>query len=219
MHIDYFFTWISCWLNLFFLRKLVTSSIYNISVTKISVGGTDADLEFTAVFDSGTSFTYLNDPAYSLISESVSSFSNLPLYLLEFKVLLFAYLLLMVFLQFNNLVTEKRHSSTSNIPFEYCYDIRSIICSEKPPLCACVFFSSLITDFNFECSPNQTEMRIPAVNLVMKGGSYFNTTDPIVIIELQVTCCLQCSGIFLLPLGLHLTFILAICRMMHLYIV
>ena len=37
------------------------------------VGGTSADLNFDAIFDSGTSFTYLNDPAYTFISESVSS--------------------------------------------------------------------------------------------------------------------------------------------------
>jgi hypothetical protein len=45
---------------------------YNITVTKISVGGNTGDLEFDAVFDSGTSFTYLTDAAYTLISESVS---------------------------------------------------------------------------------------------------------------------------------------------------
>ncbi|KAK9037936.1 hypothetical protein V6N11_022834 [Hibiscus sabdariffa] len=43
---------------------------YNVSVTQIKVGGNAGDLEFNAIFDSGTSFTYLNDPAYTLISES-----------------------------------------------------------------------------------------------------------------------------------------------------
>ncbi|MBA0734903.1 hypothetical protein Gogos_018792, partial [Gossypium gossypioides] len=43
---------------------------YNISITQISVGGKTGDLEFDAIFDSGTSFTYLNDPAYTLISET-----------------------------------------------------------------------------------------------------------------------------------------------------
>jgi len=50
----------------------LTSPTYNITVTKISVGGNTGDLEFDAVFDSGTSFTYLTDAAYTLISESVS---------------------------------------------------------------------------------------------------------------------------------------------------
>jgi hypothetical protein len=31
------------------------------------------DVEFTALFDSGTSFTYMVDPAYSRVSEKVSA--------------------------------------------------------------------------------------------------------------------------------------------------
>lgn len=48
------------------------SPTYNISMTRISVGEKAADLDLFAIFDSGTSFTYLSDPAYTLISESVS---------------------------------------------------------------------------------------------------------------------------------------------------
>ncbi|KAJ0040225.1 hypothetical protein Pint_28568 [Pistacia integerrima] len=44
---------------------------YFVTITKIDVGGSASDLEFTAVFDSGTSFTYLNDPVYTQISETV----------------------------------------------------------------------------------------------------------------------------------------------------
>ncbi|XP_062101891.1 aspartyl protease family protein 1-like [Humulus lupulus] len=72
-----------------------THPTYNVTITQINVGGTDANLEFSAIFDSGTSFTYLNDPAYTLISES-----------------------------FNKMANEDRHSSNSSIPFEYCYDLR-----------------------------------------------------------------------------------------------
>ncbi|XVE87480.1 hypothetical protein DITRI_Ditri18aG0120800 [Diplodiscus trichospermus] len=68
---------------------------YNVSITQINVGGRAGDLDFYAVFDSGTTFTYLNDPAYALISES-----------------------------FNNLAIEKRHTSNSpDLPFEYCYEL------------------------------------------------------------------------------------------------
>ncbi|XP_061376415.1 aspartyl protease family protein 1-like [Gastrolobium bilobum] len=72
---------------------------YNITITQIIVGGNVADLEFDAIFDSGTSFTYLSDPAYTQIAE-----------------------------KFNSLIKANRHSSQpsdSNIPFEYCYDIIS----------------------------------------------------------------------------------------------
>ncbi|MBA0581635.1 hypothetical protein Gorai_023810, partial [Gossypium raimondii] len=80
---------------------------YNISITQISVGGKTGDLEFDAVFDSGTSFTYLNDPAYTLISET-----------------------------FNNLALDKRHTSksTDDLPFEYCYDLSANQTSLKYPV-------------------------------------------------------------------------------------
>ncbi|CAI0461381.1 unnamed protein product [Linum tenue] len=102
---------------------------YNISITQTVVGGNSEDVEFSAIFDTGTSFTYLNDPAYSVITQN-----------------------------FDSLTKDLRHSSssTSNLPFEYCYDISS----------------------------NQTE--VPTLDLIMKGGDYFNVTDPLVYVNLQV---------------------------------
>ncbi|KAL2966328.1 hypothetical protein AAZX31_16G110000 [Glycine max] len=79
----------------FNVRKLHPT--YNITITKIIVEDSVADLEFHAIFDSGTSFTYINDPAYTRIGE-----------------------------MYNSKVKAKRHSSQSpdsNIPFDYCYDI------------------------------------------------------------------------------------------------
>ncbi|CAJ1930518.1 unnamed protein product [Sphenostylis stenocarpa] len=72
---------------------------YNITVSQISLGGDVADLEFHAIFDSGTSFTYLNDPAYTQITNS-----------------------------FDSVIKLQRHSSSSSsdeLPFEYCYDLSS----------------------------------------------------------------------------------------------
>lgn len=112
------------------------SSLYNISITQTSIGGQASDLVYSAIFDSGTSFTYLNDPAYTLIAES-----------------------------FNKLVKETRRSSTE-VPFDYCYDI----------------------------SANQTELTIPAVTLVMSGGDYFNITDPIVVVQLADVSAVYCLG-------------------------
>lgn len=48
------------------------SPTYNITVTQIRVGTTLVDVDFTALFDSGTSFTYLVDPTYATVSENVS---------------------------------------------------------------------------------------------------------------------------------------------------
>ncbi|KAJ6682271.1 ASPARTYL PROTEASE FAMILY PROTEIN 1 [Salix koriyanagi] len=102
-----------------------SSLLYNISIAQTIIGGQAGDLVYSAIFDSGTSFTYLNDPAYTLIAKN-----------------------------FNKLVKEMRHSST-DLPFDYCYDI----------------------------SANQTELTFPTVNLVMSSGDYFNVTNPIILFE------------------------------------
>ncbi|XP_027179333.1 aspartyl protease family protein 1 isoform X1 [Coffea eugenioides] len=67
---------------------------YNISITQIAVGANITDVDFTAIFDSGTSFTYVNDPAYSIITEN-----------------------------FNSRVQQPRYPSDSQIPFEFCYNL------------------------------------------------------------------------------------------------
>ncbi|XP_021816404.1 aspartyl protease family protein 1 isoform X2 [Prunus avium] len=69
---------------------------YNITVTQIRVGTDLMDIDFTALFDSGTSFTYLGDPTYTRLSES-----------------------------FNSLARDKRRPPDPRIPFEYCYDMSS----------------------------------------------------------------------------------------------
>ncbi|KAM4118489.1 hypothetical protein ACB094_02G207200 [Castanea mollissima] len=97
------------------------SPSYNISITQINVGVNVSKMEFTAIFDSGTSFTHITDPAYTFISKT-----------------------------FNSKVTEKRHSSNSQMPFEYCYDL----------------------------SANQTGYMIPIINLTMKGGEQYSLTNP-----------------------------------------
>ncbi|KAI4314717.1 hypothetical protein L6164_027597 [Bauhinia variegata] len=78
---------------------------YNITITQIVVGGNVADLEFYAIFDTGTSFTYLNDPAYTQIGQS-----------------------------FNSLIKEQRLSSDSGLPFEYCYELSSNQTSFEVPV-------------------------------------------------------------------------------------
>ncbi|GMH14920.1 hypothetical protein Nepgr_016761 [Nepenthes gracilis] len=69
---------------------------YNVSVTQISVGANFTDVDFSAIFDSGTSFTHLGGPAYTTITEG-----------------------------FNSQVNENRLAVDSNISFEYCYDLAS----------------------------------------------------------------------------------------------
>ncbi|KAF3440345.1 hypothetical protein FNV43_RR18629 [Rhamnella rubrinervis] len=67
---------------------------YNITITQVRVGTTLLDVDLTALFDSGTSFTYLVDPIYAKLSESFHLQSR-----------------------------DRRRLPDSRIPFEYCYDM------------------------------------------------------------------------------------------------
>lgn len=111
---------------------------YNISMTQTVVGDNVTDIDFNAIFDTGTSFTYLNDPAYTIISESFAS---------QMK--------------------ETRSQPSSDIPFEYCYDI----------------------------SPNQKTVEAPLLNLTMRGGDQFSVTDPLVLVPLEGGGSAVCLGI------------------------
>ncbi|XP_015067488.1 aspartyl protease family protein 1-like isoform X1 [Solanum pennellii] len=73
-----------------------THQTYNISLTGITVGNKNVDVDFTAIFDSGTSFTYLNDPAYKVITEN-----------------------------YNSQAQELRIQPMVQVPFEYCYGLRA----------------------------------------------------------------------------------------------
>ncbi|KAL7083953.1 hypothetical protein ACP275_14G194600 [Erythranthe tilingii] len=65
---------------------------YNITVTQVAVGNNVTDLEFTAVFDSGSAFTRLNEPAYSFIANN-----------------------------FISQITETPYKFPYEVIFEYCY--------------------------------------------------------------------------------------------------
>ncbi|XP_042054082.1 aspartyl protease family protein 1-like [Salvia splendens] len=67
---------------------------YNVTVTNLVVGGNSSKIDFSAIFDSGTSFTYLNDPAYSVIAEG-----------------------------FDSQVTEPRYQPERKLIFDHCYSL------------------------------------------------------------------------------------------------
>jgi len=67
----------------FVFLNFYDSSIYNISITGISVENSSVNVGFSALVDSGTSFTYLADPAYTSLSSSVSNLNN-GLHILEY---------------------------------------------------------------------------------------------------------------------------------------
>ncbi|GAB2279416.1 hypothetical protein Dimus_014058 [Dionaea muscipula] len=67
---------------------------YNITVTQIQVGTAIVNLNFTALYDTGTSFTYFVDPAYTKLSEN-----------------------------FHSQARDRRLAFDSRIPFEYCYEM------------------------------------------------------------------------------------------------
>ncbi|KAM3259411.1 hypothetical protein ACQJBY_050938 [Aegilops geniculata] len=68
---------------------------YNISIIGAKAGGKTFSTKFSAVVDSGTSFTALSDPMYTEITSA-----------------------------FDKQVKEKRNQADSSLPFEYCYTIR-----------------------------------------------------------------------------------------------
>ncbi|KAG9442881.1 hypothetical protein H6P81_018735 [Aristolochia fimbriata] len=67
---------------------------YNVTVAGVLVGANLKNTSFHAIIDSGTSFTYLADPAYTLLSES-----------------------------FHSQALDPRRTSDERIPFEYCYSM------------------------------------------------------------------------------------------------
>ncbi|KAB1201792.1 Aspartic proteinase-like protein 1 [Morella rubra] len=114
-------------------------SYYHISMTQINVGSNSSVLGVSAIFDTGASFTSLSDPAYTFISES-----------------------------FNSQVEEKRLSSNSRIPFEYCYVL----------------------------SANQTTIYVPDTNLTMESGAVYSVSNPTVVISVQGHGDIYCLAIF-----------------------
>ncbi|EYU37088.1 hypothetical protein MIMGU_mgv1a025500mg, partial [Erythranthe guttata] len=76
----------------FNLRQLYPS--YNVTVTQIVVGENETDIDFSALFDTGTSFAYLNDPAYSVIVQG-----------------------------FDSQIIEPRYVPPRRIIFDYCYSL------------------------------------------------------------------------------------------------
>ncbi|XP_012837909.1 PREDICTED: aspartic proteinase-like protein 1 [Erythranthe guttata] len=67
---------------------------YNVTVTQIVVGENETDIDFSALFDTGTSFAYLNDPAYSVIVQG-----------------------------FDSQIIEPRYVPPRRIIFDYCYSL------------------------------------------------------------------------------------------------
>ncbi|OEL35721.1 Aspartyl protease family protein 1 [Dichanthelium oligosanthes] len=70
------------------------SPYYNISITGAMVGSKSINAKFSAIVDSGTSFTALSDPMYTEITSS-----------------------------FNSQVQDKPSQLNSSMPFEFCYSV------------------------------------------------------------------------------------------------
>ncbi|CAH9105829.1 unnamed protein product [Cuscuta europaea] len=67
---------------------------YNITIAQVQVGTDIIDYEFASLFDTGTSFTYLDDPPYTKLSQS-----------------------------FDSQTQDRRFEFDQRIPFEYCYEM------------------------------------------------------------------------------------------------
>ncbi|KAI3853173.1 hypothetical protein MKW98_027885, partial [Papaver atlanticum] len=84
--------------------NLTQRTHYEVSLTQLGMGKNLSDVPFSAIFDSGSSFTYLNDPAYAAICKSFDEQAIATLH--------------------------KRIPSGPGNHFEYCYHVSSS--SEEP---------------------------------------------------------------------------------------
>lgn len=62
------------------LSKMKTSSSYVVNVTGVSVGEEPTGIRMVAEFYSGSSFTHLLEPAYSVFTKAVSDQTRLIIY-------------------------------------------------------------------------------------------------------------------------------------------
>ena len=169
-----------------FLFKILCSPTYNVSLEQILVGDNVSDVSFSAIFDSGTSFTYLNDPAYTVISKSVSSLNNLLIEYVSNQLLItYSY----VGLSFSSIPRPKR----SGIPL-ILGSLLSIatnwghfnLGTQNWLILVGFFFWTFKDWLSLTCSLNQTSFEIPSLNFTMQGGKQFSVTDPIVQLSIEV---------------------------------
>lgn len=80
----------------FFTSQMGARPRYNVQVGGTRVGSTFIPASFIALVDSGTSFTSLADPVYTILSEA-----------------------------FNSMVQDQRGNPAPGFSFEYCYELRS----------------------------------------------------------------------------------------------
>ncbi|RCV23230.1 hypothetical protein SETIT_4G282300v2 [Setaria italica] len=86
-----------------------TNPTYNVSFTSANVGSESVAVEFAAVMDSGTSFTYLNDPEYTAFATSFTS-------------------------QVRERRTNFSSGSSGRLPFDYCYKLSPNQTEVLPPI-------------------------------------------------------------------------------------
>ncbi|RAL54131.1 hypothetical protein DM860_004602 [Cuscuta australis] len=87
------------------LHTTLDNGGYNIMVQQIAVGNVVTDVDFVAMVDSGTTYTYLNAHAYAFITEN-----------------------------FNSRVKEPRVILMNKDSFEYCYSVRNDTTNWAPSL-------------------------------------------------------------------------------------
>lgn len=190
-----FFVFVSFTICLIILLAcfLSFSQTYNVTVTQIALEKNVTDLEFSVIFDSGTSFTYLNDPSFSVIAEGVSFTYNTTS---SQRSWIFIHLISScACVQFNSQVAEPRYEPETKIIFDYCYALGSVTLSFL--MLVYVWFWNIVSSLLFiPCSANQDSYSVPNLNLTMKGGQQFFVTAPTVVIPRRVRHSFSASSIY-----------------------
>lgn len=186
---------------LIFLWELlvISPSYYHISMTQINVGSNSSVLGVSAIFDTGASFTSLSDPAYTFISESVSSwkivFHKIFWYFID-PTTLINMSIYDFHLLFSSILRSKKSGflqilvSPLNIVMSwgdlYIYIQRNLFIYALY-LLAFRLSSKVLRSAKFVyCSANQTTIYVPDTNLTMESGAVYSVSNPTVVISVQV---------------------------------
>lgn len=175
------------------------SPTYNVTVTQVRVGTSIIDVDITALFDSGTSFTYLVDSTYRKVSQNVSPWLNFSSSFINFNCLFLTF----AFLLLSSVVPFPGTRQTASTWFKNSFWILlwhevTFFFFFSPCSHSCYYFSLFIdyvSNFSVD-SPDSNASLIPSMSLTMKGSTHFKVYDPVIVISTRVSFHLSVIVLF-----------------------
>ncbi|KAK7816059.1 aspartyl protease family protein 1, partial [Quercus suber] len=145
--------------------RILVKDILHLTTDDDKSKSVEFKLEFSAIFDSGATFTYLNDSAYTIISTSVSHLYNM----------------------FHDIIGISFNTNEYDL-YSYYFVVR-FPSQRKPKSIPISFLFSLfnlirITYIYFLSNANKNS-NFPKISLTLKGGDEYFVTDPLVKFNYQ----------------------------------